>query len=176
MAFEFDLVKFGKRVHQIKFIKCCKSLKYRSESFDSPPKPLVRQKEEKDWKNALLKEGISEKSIADIVQMLGRGVIEEGYILYVIYLKKTQQRQNNIHSSLSGAIYKSIVERYDLPSYEDKKAKSKLAVARPIEKKIIKYSQRELESMYEHSKTSGAKSWKDISEYVNEVYRSNGFE
>ncbi|MGI4869904.1 MAG: replication initiation protein [Janthinobacterium lividum] len=106
LPFEYELLREGKGVSQIKFI-------FR------PLAPLLEAEvmpTAKIWKQALLDAKMAPASLATIQALVEQGKVQPDYILFVVKAQQEKHQAGKV-KSLAGAVFTAITKEHLLPEY-----------------------------------------------------------
>ena len=168
LAFEYDLLRGkGKGVEQIRF-RFVPVVSEAALPTSSPPGA---------WQEALMNSGVSATSILAVGELIDKGEVEPGYVLFVISQQRNKSTQGKI-SSLAGAVFTAIIKGHSLEEYRKSIATRKKADARKAVKvaaETLRYRLDEVKKSYQVMSEKNIAKGSTFDENLLLVYLSQGF-
>ena len=168
LAFEYDLLRGkGKGVEQIRF-RFVPVVSEAALPTSSPPGA---------WQEALMNSGVSATSILAVGELIDKGEVEPGYVLFVISQQRNKSTQGKI-SSLAGAVFTAITKGHSLEEYRKSIATRKKADARKAVKvaaETLRYRLDEVKESYQVMSEKNIAKGSTFDENLLLVYLSQGF-
>ncbi|QNE42385.1 replication initiation protein (plasmid) [Hymenobacter sp. NBH84] len=164
LPFEYELIRQGKSVFQIRFI--FKQMPLLVEPLSASPS---------GWQEILHQVGLAPSSLATIVKLVEQGSIKSEYVTFVVKAQREKHRLGKV-KSLAGAVFTAITKCHLVTEYQQAQERKKLRQVAVLEKEeSVRFRVSELEPVYQtlvkKKKTPDA----TFEEHLQRVYLSQGF-
>ncbi|MBW3127713.1 replication initiation protein [Hymenobacter profundi] len=164
LPFEYELIRQGKSVFQIRFI-----FKQMPLLVEPLPPALA------GWQEVLHQVGLAPSSLATIVSLVEQGAIEPEYVVFVVKAQREKHRLGKV-KSLAGSVFTAITKRHLVTEYQQAQERHKVRQVAVVEKvDAVRFQVSDLEPVYQtlvkKNKTADA----TFEEHLQRVYLSQGF-
>ncbi|GAB3243770.1 hypothetical protein GCM10027346_40880 [Hymenobacter seoulensis] len=176
LPFEYELLRDGKAVSQIRF----HFPPFAGELDALPLGPTS------DWDAALQKVGLAASSQATVAELVTRGEVEPGYILFVVRAQQEKYRLGKV-KSLPGSVFTAITKGHLVTEYQEalarQQGKAELLKALPVRsdakakpQEIVQFRRDEVRAMFDTLVLKKLNKEPSFELHEERVYLKQGFE